>query len=236
MRFGAATVADMTWKQMVDTMSCTECGRCQDVCPAYATGKELSPKLLIMGLRDQLFAEGPKLLDDDGIRAVPARPECRLRRRGLGLRHVRRLRPGVPRRDRARRPHRRPAPPPRHGRVALPGRGGDDAPRRRALVEPVGEATGGARRLDGRPRRARAATGRAGTRGALLGRLRGLVRRARPGHRRARRRSCSWQPASTSRSSARASPAPAIRRGAWATSTRSSHTPAERRHDERAPA
>ena len=60
MRFGAATVADMTWKQMVDTMSCTECGRCQDVCPAYATGKELSPKLLIMGLRDQLFAEGPQ--------------------------------------------------------------------------------------------------------------------------------------------------------------------------------
>ena len=44
---------------MVDTMSCTECGRCQDVCPAYATGKALSPKLLIMGLRDQLFAEGP---------------------------------------------------------------------------------------------------------------------------------------------------------------------------------
>ena len=62
MRFGAATVADMTWKEMIDTMSCTECGRCQDVCPAYATGKELSPKLLIMGLRDQLFAEGPKLL------------------------------------------------------------------------------------------------------------------------------------------------------------------------------
>jgi Fe-S oxidoreductase len=62
MRFGTATVTDMTWKQMIDTMSCTECGRCQDVCPAYATGKELSPKLLIMGLRDQLFAEGPKAL------------------------------------------------------------------------------------------------------------------------------------------------------------------------------
>jgi Fe-S oxidoreductase len=61
LRFGAGTVADMTWKQMVDTMSCTECGRCQDVCPAWATGKALSPKLLIMGLRDQLFAEGPKL-------------------------------------------------------------------------------------------------------------------------------------------------------------------------------
>jgi Fe-S oxidoreductase len=62
LRFGAGTVSDLTWKEMVDTFSCTECGRCQDVCPAYATGKELSPKLLIMGLRDQLLAEGPKLL------------------------------------------------------------------------------------------------------------------------------------------------------------------------------
>src|SRR6266850_2420357 len=63
-RFGAATVNDLTWKQVVDTMSCTECGRCQDVCPAYATGKALSPKLLIMSLRDQLNAEGPKVLND----------------------------------------------------------------------------------------------------------------------------------------------------------------------------
>jgi Fe-S oxidoreductase len=62
MRFGAGTVADLTWKQMLDAMSCTECGRCQDVCPAYATGKALSPKLLIMGIRDQLFAEGPAAL------------------------------------------------------------------------------------------------------------------------------------------------------------------------------
>ncbi|HEY1420877.1 MAG TPA: (Fe-S)-binding protein [Candidatus Dormibacteraeota bacterium] len=61
-RFGSARVTDMTWKQMVDTMSCTECGRCQDVCPAYATGKALSPKLLIMAMRDQLMAEGPKTL------------------------------------------------------------------------------------------------------------------------------------------------------------------------------
>ena len=56
MRFGAGTVADLTWKQMLDAVSCTECGRCQDVCPAFATGKALSPKLLIMGIRDQLFA------------------------------------------------------------------------------------------------------------------------------------------------------------------------------------
>ncbi len=62
MRFGVGTIGDLTWKQMVDAFSCTECGRCQDVCPAYATGKMLSPKLLIMGVRDQLFAEGPSLL------------------------------------------------------------------------------------------------------------------------------------------------------------------------------
>ena len=43
---------------MLDAFSCTECGRCQDACPAFATGKVLSPKLLIMGLRDQLFAGG----------------------------------------------------------------------------------------------------------------------------------------------------------------------------------
>jgi Fe-S oxidoreductase len=61
-RFGSARITDMTWKQMLDMMSCTECGRCQDVCPAYATGKALSPKLLIMAMRDQLMAEGPKAL------------------------------------------------------------------------------------------------------------------------------------------------------------------------------
>jgi Fe-S oxidoreductase len=52
---------------MVDAFSCTECGRCQDVCPAYATGKLLSPKLVIMGVRDQLFAEGPDLLAGEGL-------------------------------------------------------------------------------------------------------------------------------------------------------------------------
>ena len=77
MRFGANTIADMTWKQMIDTMSCTECGRCQDVCPAYATGKELSPKLLIMGLRDQLFNEGPNLLaDPTGFEPSPLVPNA----------------------------------------------------------------------------------------------------------------------------------------------------------------
>jgi Fe-S oxidoreductase len=61
-RFGVGTVADLTWKEIVDGFSCTECGRCQDVCPAHSTGKLLSPKLLIMGVRDQIFAEGPLAL------------------------------------------------------------------------------------------------------------------------------------------------------------------------------
>jgi Fe-S oxidoreductase len=79
-RFGAATVSDLTWKQIVDTFSCTECGRCQDVCPAYQTGKELSPKLLIMGIRDQVFREGPDLLamagGGEGAAATPLVPNA----------------------------------------------------------------------------------------------------------------------------------------------------------------
>jgi Fe-S oxidoreductase len=75
-RMGAGTVADLTWKQVVDTYSCTECGRCQDVCPAWLTGKELSPKLLIMGIRDQVFAEGPRILDGDADAATPLVPNA----------------------------------------------------------------------------------------------------------------------------------------------------------------
>lgn len=59
---GAATVEDLTWKEMLDLYSCTECGRCQSVCPAWNTGKPLSPKLLVMNLRDHLFAKGPEIL------------------------------------------------------------------------------------------------------------------------------------------------------------------------------
>jgi Fe-S oxidoreductase len=77
MRFGARTVPDLTWKQMFDTFSCTECGRCQDVCPAWATGKELSPKLLIMALRDQVFADGPHLVrGENGFEPEPLVPNA----------------------------------------------------------------------------------------------------------------------------------------------------------------
>jgi Fe-S oxidoreductase len=60
--FGARTVTDLTWKGLLDLTACTECGRCQSVCPAWNTGKPLSPKLLVMNLRDHLFEQGPDLL------------------------------------------------------------------------------------------------------------------------------------------------------------------------------
>lgn len=55
---GVATLAEFDWKQTLDLLSCTECGRCQAVCPAYAAGLPLSPKMLITDLRDAL-AQGP---------------------------------------------------------------------------------------------------------------------------------------------------------------------------------
>jgi Fe-S oxidoreductase len=59
---GAGSIEDLTWKQRLDLYSCTECGRCQSVCPAWNTGKPLSPKLIVMNLRDHLFEEGPAVL------------------------------------------------------------------------------------------------------------------------------------------------------------------------------
>jgi Fe-S oxidoreductase len=50
--FGVRSVADLGWKDLLDGFTCTECGRCQDACPAWATGKPLNPKTMIMGLRD----------------------------------------------------------------------------------------------------------------------------------------------------------------------------------------
>jgi len=60
--FGAGFVENFTWKQMLDFVTCTECGRCQSVCPAWNTGKPLSPKLLIMNLRDNMFSQASHLM------------------------------------------------------------------------------------------------------------------------------------------------------------------------------
>ncbi len=59
--FGVGKIEDFTWKQMLDFATCTECGRCQSVCPAWNTEKPLSPKLLIMGLRDNMFSQANRL-------------------------------------------------------------------------------------------------------------------------------------------------------------------------------
>jgi Fe-S oxidoreductase len=60
--FGIGKVEDLTWKGMLDLGTCTECGRCQSQCPAWATGKPLSPKQVILDLRDHAFAKAPYLL------------------------------------------------------------------------------------------------------------------------------------------------------------------------------
>ena len=62
--FGRGKIEDFTWKAMLDFATCTECGRCQSQCPAWNTGKPLSPKLVIMDLRDHWMAKAPYILGD----------------------------------------------------------------------------------------------------------------------------------------------------------------------------
>ncbi|GGM50889.1 (Fe-S)-binding protein [Dactylosporangium sucinum] len=65
-QFGVAQVEQFSWKGMLDFTTCTECGRCQSQCPAWNTGKPLSPKLLILNLRDHAYAKAPYLLGGGG--------------------------------------------------------------------------------------------------------------------------------------------------------------------------
>jgi Fe-S oxidoreductase len=76
--FGRGKIEDFTWKGLLDFATCTECGRCQSQCPAWNTAKPLSPKLLIMDLRDHAFAKAPYLLacgEDAGEAAMAKVPE-----------------------------------------------------------------------------------------------------------------------------------------------------------------
>jgi Fe-S oxidoreductase/nitrate reductase gamma subunit len=59
----AGTVQGLTWKQLLDGDACTECGRCQDVCPAFAAGTPLSPKQVILDIRESLHESGKKTKD-----------------------------------------------------------------------------------------------------------------------------------------------------------------------------
>ena len=58
MKFGAKDVFDLSWKNLLDAYSCTECGRCSAACPANATGKLLSPRKIMMDTRDRLEEVG----------------------------------------------------------------------------------------------------------------------------------------------------------------------------------
>ncbi len=70
--FGRGKIEDFTWKGYLDLTTCTECGRCQSQCPAWNTGKPLSPKIVIMDLRDHLFAKAPYIF---GTKNGPADTE-----------------------------------------------------------------------------------------------------------------------------------------------------------------
>ncbi len=60
-RYGASTVSDLSWKDLLDSFSCTECGRCQEACPARATGKSLNPRQVIHAIKTNLLENANSL-------------------------------------------------------------------------------------------------------------------------------------------------------------------------------
>ncbi len=74
-RFGAGDITDFTWKQLLDFDACTNCGRCQDQCPAHASGKVLSPRKVIQDLRLYGTERAPVLIEARKAETEPASPE-----------------------------------------------------------------------------------------------------------------------------------------------------------------
>ncbi len=66
-RFGVLDAEDVTWKNYFDSLACTQCGRCTSVCPANTTGKALSPRKVMMDLRERMKEKGPKLAKDSAF-------------------------------------------------------------------------------------------------------------------------------------------------------------------------
>ncbi len=64
-QFGAADIEHLTWKQMFDSYTCTECGRCTDACPASNTGKLLSPREIIINVRKRTVEKAPLIIAKD---------------------------------------------------------------------------------------------------------------------------------------------------------------------------
>ena len=219
--FGVGEVGHFSWKQMLDFATCTECGRCQSACPAWNTEKPLSPKLLIMGLRDNMFASATPLMGGEGEHDGPGAQRDRPRR-AVGLHHLRGLRGGVPGGHRAHRRHRRHAALPGAHGVRVPLRGRLDAAQRGEPGRPLGPGPGQADRVDPEPRTSRSrsspgpspTTSSTSTGSAAPGRsTSGPARASRP------RPACCTGPGSPSGSSGPRSPAPGTRCAGWATST-----------------
>ena len=93
---GIASLADVSWKQVLDAFSCTECGRCTAVCPATASGSPLAPRQLILDLRDRLYHHGdeqrngkdaPPVISDDVLWACTTCMAC-VEACPVGIEHV----------------------------------------------------------------------------------------------------------------------------------------------------
>ena len=67
MKFGAKDVPDLTWKNLMDAYSCTECGRCTVACPANITGKKLNPRKIMMDTRDRMEEIGRNINKNGGV-------------------------------------------------------------------------------------------------------------------------------------------------------------------------
>jgi Fe-S oxidoreductase len=65
--YGVSKAEQFTWKQLLDGYACTECGRCNTVCPATNTGKPLYPKEIILGVKEALFARSNEILGEDSL-------------------------------------------------------------------------------------------------------------------------------------------------------------------------
>ena len=61
-RFGVKDIEDVTWKNYMDSLACTQCGRCTSVCPANLTGKLLSPRKIVMNVRERMKEKGPEMI------------------------------------------------------------------------------------------------------------------------------------------------------------------------------
>ena len=134
--FGASTIEDFTWKQLLDTDACTMCGRCTSVCPAHATGKPLDPREIVLKTGEVMAATGtPGGVAADRRRprdhaSAPTRVFERITARGdLGVHVVQGVRRDLPGQ------HRDPRQDPRH--AALPVADGVELPDRAGQRLPV---------------------------------------------------------------------------------------------------